>query len=184
MGPKSSGSKVTDTELTPITNRTSSNVPTETEPGPLKIRTSSEVTTSSAPPVKPTTQSLSHQGTSLRVYENGETSSGLAGTTKSLTPISSEKPTTTRSEPKVIGGSRVTVSSNYVSAPHKVAPKTKPKPSNRSKTVTVTTSEVPNPSSVRRKSVEVIPLMSNTLDLSPVDFTPRRIESDRDRNRK
>ena len=26
--------------------------------------------------------------------------------------------------------------------------------------------------------------MSNTLDLSPVDFTPRRIESDRDRNRK
>ena len=25
--------------------------------------------------------------------------------------------------------------------------------------------------------------MSNTLDLSPVDFTPRRIESDRDRNR-
>ena len=43
MGPKSSGSKVTDTELTPIDNRTSSDVPTETEPGPLKIRTSSEV---------------------------------------------------------------------------------------------------------------------------------------------
>ena len=156
MGPKSSGPKVTDTELTPITNRTSSDVLTETEPGPLKIRTSSEVTTSSSPPVRPATQSLSHQGTSLRVYENGETSSGLAGTTKSLTPISSEKPTTTRSEPKVIGGSRVTVSSNYVSAPQKVAPKTKPKPSNRSKTVTVTASEVPDPSSVRRKSVEVI----------------------------
>ena len=26
--------------------------------------------------------------------------------------------------------------------------------------------------------------MSNTLHLSPVDFTPRQIESDRDRNRK
>lgn len=165
MGPKSAGSKVTDTELTPITNRTSSDVPTETEPGPSKIRMSSEVTTSSSPPVKPVMQSLSSPGTSLRVYENGETSSGLAGTTKtspecqivhSLTPLTSEKSTTTRSEPKVIGGSRVTVSSNYVSAPHKVAPKTKPKPSNRSKTVTVTASEVPEPSSVRRKSVEVI----------------------------
>ena len=157
MGPKSSGPKVTDTELTPITNRTSSDVPTETEPGPLKKRTSSEVTTSSSPPVKSVTQSLSHQGTSLRVYENGKTSSGVAGKTKTSPEYqTSEKPTTTQSEPKVIGGSRVTVSSNYVSAPHKMAPKTKPKPSNRSKTVTETASEVPDPSSVRRKSVEVI----------------------------
>ena len=153
MGPKSSGSQVTDTKLTPIDNRTSSDVPTETEPAPLKIRrTSSEVTTSSSPPVKSVTQSLSHQGTSLRVYENGETSSGVAGTTKtSIEYQTSEKPTTTCSEPKVIGGSRVTVSSYFVSAPHKVAPKTKPKPSNRSKRVTVTASEVLDPSVCQEK---------------------------------
>ena len=164
MGPRSSGSKVTETEVTPITNRTSSDVPTETEPGPLEIRTSSEVPTSNSPPLRTVGQSLSHPG-SLRVYENGETSSDVAGTTKtspehrigpSLTPTTSEKPTTIRSEPKIIGGSRVTVSSNYVSAPHKMAPKTKPKPSNRSKTVTVTASEVPDPCTVRRKSVEMI----------------------------
>ena len=191
LGARSSGSKVADSEVAPMTNRTSSEVETsskpvevrssgftvtETEAAPMAIRTSSDVTTPSSPTVKPVTQSFSHTVTSSRDHENGETSSGVTGPTKtspeyhvvrSLAPINSEKPTITRSEPKVAeaspsqtscmnGGSRVTVSSNYLCTPHKVAPKTKPKPSIRSKTVTVTASEVPDLSSARRKSVELI----------------------------
>ena len=147
----------------------------ESEAAPMATRTSSEVTTSSSPPVKPVTQSFSYTVTSSRAQENGEAldqSSRSAGPAKtapehhivrSLAPITSEKPTISRSEPKVSespssrpSGSRVTVSSNYVSAPYKIAPKTRPKPSNRSKTVTVTASEVPDLSKVRRTSVELI----------------------------
>ena len=186
MGARSSGAKAADSERAPVAEvetpskpyhpleiESSSSTVADTEITPIAIRTSSEVTTSSSPAVEPVMQSFSHTVTSSRVRENGETSSGTAKTSpeyhivRSLAPITSENPTITRSEPKVAeaspshtsrlnGGSRVTVSSNYVSAPHKVAPKTKPKPTIRSKTVTVTASEVPDPSSVRRKSIELI----------------------------
>ena len=75
-----------------------------------------------------------------------------------LVPITLE-----HSEPRVsescsspTNGERVTISSNYLSGPHKLLPNTTPKPSNRSKTVTVTASEVPQLSSVKRRSVELI----------------------------
>lgn len=153
-----------------------STVTDHTEVAPMARRTSSEVTTSSSyPSVKPVTQSFSHTVTSSRVHENGDASdqsSWSAGPAKtspeyhilrSLAPITSDKPMISRSEPKVsentsshLNGSRVTVSSNYVSVPHRHAPKTRPKPGNRSKTVTVTASEVPELSKARRTSVELI----------------------------
>ena len=150
--------------------RSSGTIVHDNEAGPMTSRTSSEVATSSSPPVKPVTQSFSHTVTSSRVQENGEVLDQSSRSTgaehhivRSLAPITSEKPTISRSEPKVsetpssrLSGSRVTVSSNYVSAPYKIAPKTRPKPSNRSKTVTVTASEVPNLSKARRTSVELI----------------------------
>lgn len=161
--------------VTPFGLRSSDSTVADNEAAPVTTRTASEVTTSSSPPIKPVTQSLSHTVTSSRVLENGEVSDqssrsvGPAKTTpehhivRALAAITSEKLTISRSEPKMSGspssrpsGSRVTVSSNYVSAPYKIAPKTRPKPSNRSKTVTVTASEVPDLSQVRRTSVELI----------------------------
>ncbi|KAL9980202.1 hypothetical protein ACROYT_G008757 [Oculina patagonica] len=155
--------------------RSSGSTGADSEAAPMASRTSSEVTTSNSPPVKPVTQSFSHTVTPSRVQENGEAldqssrSTGSAKTApehhivRTLAPITSEKPMVSRSEPKVSespssrpSGSRVTVSSNYVSAPYKIAPKTRPKPSHRSKTVTVTASEVPDLSKHRRTSVELI----------------------------
>ena len=130
-----------------------------------------EVMNSSSPP----TTSFSQTVSSSRVQENGDMldqSSRAAGAAKnstehhsvrSLSPITSENPTISPSETTVSegsssrpNGSRVTVSSNYVSAPYKLAPKTRSKPGNRSKTVTVTASEVPDLSKARRTSVELI----------------------------
>jgi len=125
--------------------------------------------------MRPVTQAFSSAVTSSRAQENGDVldqSSRSAGAAKnstehhfvrSLKPITSEKPAISRSEAAVSegsssrpNGSRVTVSSNYVSAPYKMAPKARPKPSNRSKTVTVTASEVPDLSKARRTSVELV----------------------------
>ena len=159
----------------PYEVRPSGSSVTDTEAAPMTTRKSSEEVISSSPPGKPVTQSLSHPVTLSRVQENGEVSdqssqsAGPAKTSReyhvvrSLAPITSEKPKISRSEPKVsesssshMNGERVTVSSNYVNGPHKLAPKTRPKPANRSKTVTVTASEVPELSKVRRTSVELI----------------------------
>lgn len=140
---------------------------------PMAVRTSSEVTASSTLPIKPVTQSFSQTVTSSRVHVNDDASVHAAveeaksspefHVVRALSAITSEKRTMKRSEPKVVeassrprGGSIVTVSSNYVSAPQKMAPKKKPKPANRSKTVTVTASEVPDPLTARRKSVELV----------------------------
>lgn len=113
----------------------------------------------------------------LRPIVFGGSSSGNSKTTKavtehhaprSLTPIASDIPMKRRTESKVSegassssrssgGGSRVTISSDYVSAPNKVATKTRTGLNNNSKTVTVTASEVPDPSGTsRRKSVEFV----------------------------
>ena len=162
--------------VAPKTQRSSevaSSLKSASEVVPMAVRTSSEVTTSSTSPIKPVIQSFSQTVTSSRVHVNGDAS--VDDTTeeakssrdyhvvRALSPITSERLTMTRSEPKVVeassrprGGSIVTVSSNYVSAPQKMAPKKKPKPANRSKTVTVTASEVPDPLTVRRKSVELV----------------------------
>lgn len=159
----------------PCDPRPSGSTVSDSENVPMATRLSSEGTTSSSPPVKPVRQSFSYTVTSSRVQENGDVldhssrSSGAAKNSsehhivRSLAPITSEKPTMSRSEPTVSescssrpNGSRVTVSSNYVSAPYKIAPKTRPKPANRSKTVTVTASEVPDLSKARRTSVELI----------------------------
>ena len=145
--PRPSGSTISDNETVPMVTRISSEM----------------------------MQSFSHTVTSSRVQENGEVldqSSRSAGAAKnspenhfvrSLAPITSEKQTISRSESTLSEGSssrptgsRVTVSSNYVSAPQKITSKTRPKPANRSKTVTVTASEVPDPSKARRTSVELI----------------------------
>ena len=81
-----------------------------------------------------------------------------------LAPITLE-----RSEPRVsescsspTNGERVTISSNYLSGPHKLLPNTTPKPSTRSKTVIVSASEVPQLSPVRRRSVELIQRIPKT----------------------
>lgn len=100
---------------------------------------------------------------------SGTTSSSSQHSSRSLTPISLDNPTRRRSESKVSevssshstrlngGGSRVTVSSDYVNAPHKLTTKSKTSLNNKSKTVTVTASEVPDPSATaRRKSVEFV----------------------------
>ena len=113
----------------------------------------------------------------LRPIVFGGSSSSNSKTTKaftehhaprSLTPIASDIPMKRRTESKVSegassssrssgGGSRVTISSDYVSAPNKVATKTRTGLNNNSKTVTVTASEVPDPSGTsRRKSVEFV----------------------------
>ena len=113
----------------------------------------------------------------LRPIFFGGSSSGNSKTTKaftehqaprSLTPITSDIPMKRRSESKVSegvssssrsngGGSRVTVSSDYVTAPNKVVTKTRTGLNNKSNTVTVTASEVPDPSGTyRRKSVEFV----------------------------
>ena len=147
--PRPSGSTISDNEIVP-----------------MATRISSEVMTSSSQPLRPVTQSFSENDD---VLDQSSRSAGAAKTSRdhhfvhSLAPITSENPTISRSEPMVSEGSssrpkgsRVTVSSNYVNAPHKITPKTRPKPTNRSKTVTVTASEVPDLSKVRRTSVELI----------------------------
>lgn len=189
---KSSSSKVADSGTGPMVLPTSSEEATssksaevsslgptvaKSKAAPMKTRAFSEIIAPTSPPVKPVTQSFSYTATSSRVHEKDEVITpavtGLAKTSpeyhivRSLSPITSEKPTITRSEQKVVeassshtsgprGGSRVTISSNYVNAPQKMAPKPKPRPSNRSKTVTVTASEVPDLSTARRTSVELI----------------------------
>ena len=112
---------------------------TNTEATPLRTRTPLEKTSSS--------QSVQLEKTAREYH-----------TIPPLAPITLE-----RSEPRVsesfsspTNGERVTISSNYLSGPHKLPPSTTPKPSNRSKTVTVTASEVPQLSSVKRRSVELI----------------------------
>lgn len=113
----------------------------------------------------------------LRPIVFGGSSSGNSKTTKaftehhaprSLTPIASDIPMKRRPDSKVSegassssrptgGGTRVTISSDYVSAPNKVATKTRTGLNNNSKTVTVTASEVTDPSGTsRRKSVEFV----------------------------
>ena len=130
--------------------------------------------------VRPVTQSFSNTVTSSRVQENGDVldqSSRSAGAAKnssedhfarSLAPITSTAFEDSSSRPN---GSRVTVSSNYVSAPHKITPKTIPKPANRSKTVTVTASEVPDLSKARRTSVELIHAKVERKSSRPVSST-------------
>lgn len=159
----------------PCDARPSGSTISDNETVPIATRMSSEVMTSSSPPIKPVTQSFSYTVTSSRVQENadvldqnsrsaeGAKNSPEHHIVRSLAPITSEKATISRSETTVSestssrpNGSRVTVSSNYVSAPYKIAPKTRPKPANRSKTVTVTASEVPDLSKARRTSVELI----------------------------
>lgn len=150
----------------PYDPRPSGSSISDNETMPMATRISSEVMTSSSQPMRPVTQSFSENGD---VLDQSSRSAGAAKNSRehhfvrSLVPITSEKPTISRSEPRVsegsssrLNGSRVTVSSNYVSAPHKITPKTRPKPTNRSKTVTVTASEVPDLSKARRTSVELI----------------------------
>lgn len=148
--------------VAPKTQRSSevlSSLKSASEVVPMAVPTSSEVTTSSISPIKPVIQSFSQTVASV----DGTTEEAKYHVVRALSPITSERRTMTRSEPKVVEassrpreGSIVTVSSNYVSAPQKMAPKKKPKPANRSKTVTVTASEVPDPLTVRRKSVELV----------------------------
>lgn len=140
---------------------------TNGEATPMRKRSSYEETSSSSPPVKPITQSFTRTVTSTRSQENGvvtdQRSSSVQSvkssreyhTVRPLTPITLEPKVSENSSPH-INGERVTISSNYLSGPHKLPPKTTPKPSNKSKTVTVTASEVPELSSVRRTSVELI----------------------------
>lgn len=154
--------------------RPSGSTISENETVPMVTRISSELMTPSSHPVRPITQSLSNTVTSSRVHGNGDVldqSSRLAGAAKnssehplvrSLAPI-----TSTSSE----DSQRVTVSSNYVSAPHKIIPKAGPKPANRSKTVTVTASEVPDPSKARRTSVELIHAKVERKSSRPVSST-------------
>lgn len=156
-------------------DRPSGSTTSDNETVPMLTQISSETMKSSSRPMRPVTQAFSSAVTSSRAQENGDVldqSSRSAGAAKnstehhfvlSLKPITSEKPAISRSEAAVSegsssrpNGSRVTVSSNYVSAPYKMAPKARPKPSNRSKTVTVTASEVPDLSKARRTSVELV----------------------------
>ena len=125
--------------IAPRLSRPLSSSVTNTEATPMRTRT---------PPEKTSTSQSVQQEKSAREYH----------TVPLLSPITLE-----RSEPRVsesfsspTNGERVTISSNYLSGPHKLPPSTTPKPSNRSKTVTVTASEVPQLSSVRRRSVELI----------------------------
>lgn len=141
---------------------------------PMVTRISSELMTPSSHPVRTITQSSSNTVTSSRVQGNGDVldqSSRLAGAAKnssehplvrSLAPITSK--TSEDSQ-------RVTVSSNYVSAPHKITSKAGPKPANRSKTVTVTASEVPDPSKARQTSVELIHAKVERKSSRPVSST-------------
>ena len=191
--------------LKPITKpydpRLSGSTSSDNETVPMATRISSEVMTSSSQPVRPATQSLLENGD---VLDQSPRSAGAAMNSRehhfvrSLAPITSEKPTISRSEPTFSEGSssrsngaRVTVSSNYVSAPHKITPKTRSKPTNRSKTVTVTASEVPDLSKARRTSVELIhakverrfpqPVSSNVPSrhvMSPGDLRESRRGSD------
>ena len=150
---------------------------------PMVTRISSELMTPSSRLVRPVTQSFSDTVTSSRVQENGDVlnqSSRSAGAAKnspehhfvrSLAPITSEKPTVSEDSSSRPNGSRVTVSSNYVSAPRKITPKTIPKPANRSKTVTVTASEVPDLSKARRTSVELIHAKVERKSSRPVSST-------------
>ena len=161
--PRPSGSTIYDNEAVPITTRISS-----------------ELMTPSSRLVRPVTQSFSDTVTSSRVQENGDVldqSSRSAGAAKnspehhfvrSLAPITSEKHTVSEDFSSRPNGSRVTVSSNYVSAPHKITPKTK---SNRSKTVTVTASEVPDLSKARRTSVELLHAKVERKSSRPVSST-------------
>ena len=73
-------------------------------------------------------------------------------------PITLEcsEPRASESYSSPMNGERVTISSNYLSGPHKLLPNTTPKPSTRSKTVIVSASKVPQLSPVRRRSVELI----------------------------
>ena len=75
-----------------------------------------------------------------------------------LAPITLEcsEPRASESYSSPMNGERVTISSNYLSGPHKLLPNTTPKPSTRSKTVIVSASKVPQLSPVRRRSVELI----------------------------
>ena len=151
--------------VAPKTQRSSevlSSLKSASEVVPMAVPTSSEVTTSSISPIKPVIQSFSQTVASVDGTTEEAKSSREYHVVRALSPITSERLTMTRSEKVVEAPSRpregsiVTVSSNYVSAPQKMAPKKKPKPANRSKTVTVTASEVPDPLTVRRKSVELV----------------------------
>ena len=160
---------------TPYDRKPSGSTTCDNETVPMLTQISSEMMNTSSRPMRPITQAFSSAVTSSRAQENGDVlhqSSRSAGAAKnstehhfirSLKPITSEKPAISRSEAAVSegsssrpNGSRVTVSSNYVSAPYKMSPKTRPKPGNRSKTVTVTASEVPDLSKARRTSVELV----------------------------
>ncbi|XP_027047872.1 uncharacterized protein LOC113675478 [Pocillopora damicornis] len=105
--------------IAPRLSRPLSSSVTNTEATPMRTRT---------PPEKTSTSQSVQQEKSAREYH----------TVPLLAPITLE-----RSEPRVsesfsspTNGERVTISSNYLSGPHKLPPSTTPKPSNRSKTVT------------------------------------------------
>lgn len=200
--------------VTPFDRKPSGSTTSDNVTVPMLTQISSEMMNTSSQPMRPVTQAFSCAVTSSRAQENGDVldqSSRSAGAAKnstehhfvrSLKPITSENPAISRSEAAVSegsssrpNGSRVTVSSNYVSAPYKMAPKTRPKPGNRSKTVTVTASEVPDLSKARRTSVELVrtkvekkssrPVSSGVLSSqvkSPGDLKgPRRANDTRER---
>ncbi|RMX42848.1 hypothetical protein pdam_00005093, partial [Pocillopora damicornis] len=103
--------------IAPRLSRPLSSSVTNTEATPMRTRT---------PPEKTSTSQSVQQEKSAREYH----------TVPLLAPITLE-----RSEPRVsesfsspTNGERVTISSNYLSGPHKLPPSTTPKPSNRSKT--------------------------------------------------
>ena len=154
--------------------RPSGSTISDSETVPMVTRVSSEQMTPRSHPVKPLTQSFSNTVTSSRVQENGDLldqSSRSAGTAKNSSEhlfVRSLAPLTSTAS----GDSqRVTVSSNYVSAPHKITPKARHKLANRSKTVTVTASEVPDPSKARRTSVELIHAKVERKSSRPVSST-------------
>lgn len=200
--------------VTPFDRKPSGSTTSDNVTVPMLTQISSEMMNASSQPMRPVTQAFSCAVTSSRAQENGDVldqSSRSAGAAKnstehhfvrSLKPKTSENPAISRSEAAVSegsksrpNGSRVTVSSNYVSAPYKMAPKTRPKPGNRSKTVTVTASEVPDLSKARRTSVELVrtkvekkssrPVSSGVLSSqvkSPGDLKgPRRANDTRER---
>ena len=146
-------------------------VSTSTDRIPTSRRRSSEFTSPISPTVKPVTLSGDEiiEGKDCKSHSAEEVSSLETSQCHMVRPVravSSEKLNSLRQEtskPEIstsqssrLTATRVTVSSNYVTTPPKIAPKTRPKSTMRSKTVTVTATEVPHVSTTRRTSAEMI----------------------------